>query len=84
MADFDDSFAVIAPCQCRAARAMLDWTQDRLAQAAGHSRSTIKDFENGRHALHRSTAADILHALAGAGVTLTRDEEGLGVRIASV
>lgn len=63
---------------------MLDWTQDRLAKAAGHSRSTIKDFENGRHALHRSTATDVLGALARAGVTLTCDEDGLGVRLASV
>lgn len=83
MADFDDRFAVIAPCQCRAGRALLDWTQDDLAEAAGHSRSTIKDFENGRHHLHRSTAADILHAFARNHVSLLNDADGLGVRLAS-
>ncbi|MCC7266248.1 MAG: helix-turn-helix transcriptional regulator [Caulobacteraceae bacterium] len=83
MADFDDNFTVIAPCQCRAARALLGWTQDELAEAAGHSRSTVKDFENGRHHLHRSTAGDILGALRRHGVTLIRDASGLGVKLAA-
>jgi DNA-binding XRE family transcriptional regulator len=74
---------VIHPCQCRAARGLLDWTQDHLAQEAGVSRSTIRDFENGRHALHRSTARLIEAALRQAGVVLLdADGGGLGVRLA--
>lgn len=74
---------VIQPCQCRAARGLLDWTQDHLAQEAGVSRSTIRDFENGRHVLHRSTARLIEAALLQAGVVLLdADGGGLGVRLA--
>lgn len=75
---------VIHPCQCRAARGLLDWTQDHLAQTAGVSRSTVRDFESGRHALHRSTAALIAAALRGAGVVLlAAGDGGFGVRLAS-
>ena len=73
---------VIHPCQCRAARGLLDWTQDHLAQTAGVSRSTIRDFENGRHALHRSTATLIETALRRAGVVLLcAGDGGFGVRL---
>ncbi len=43
------------PEQCRAARGLLNWTQDELASLSGVSRSTIKDFECHRHSLHRSS-----------------------------
>lgn len=73
---------VIRPCQCRAARGLLDWTQDHLAQSAGVSRSTIRDFESGRHALHRSTATLIEAALHQAGVVLLGGGDGsFGVRL---
>ena len=84
MADIAGHFDVIHPCQCRAARGLLDWTQDHLARTAGVSRSTIRDFENGRHALHRSTAALIEAALGRAGVVLLcAGDGGVGVRLAS-
>jgi len=85
MADIVGHNDVIQPCQCRAARGLLDWTQDHLAQEAGVSRSTIRDFENGRHALHRSTARLIEAALGAAGVVLLGDGDGsFGVRLAPV
>jgi transcriptional regulator with XRE-family HTH domain len=84
MADIAGHFDVIHPCQCRAARGLLDWTQDHLARAAGVSRSTVRDFENGRHALQRSTAALIEAALRQAGVVLLCGSDGgFGVRLAS-
>lgn len=58
----------LLPEQCRAARALLDWTQAELADRAEVSRSTIRDFEGGRHELHRASAAQIRAALEGAGV----------------
>jgi transcriptional regulator with XRE-family HTH domain len=68
--------------QCRAARALLDWTQAELAERAGVSRSTIRSFENGQHELHRGSAAVIRGALEAAGVVLIDpDDQGPGVRL---
>jgi transcriptional regulator with XRE-family HTH domain len=84
MADYIGHKDVIQPCQCRAARGLLDWTQDRLAEAAGVSRSTIRDFENGRRVLHRGTADLVAGALSRAGVILIGpDGGGYGVRFAA-
>jgi transcriptional regulator with XRE-family HTH domain len=63
----------LTPAQCRAARALLDWTQQQLADAARVARATVRDFEGGRHHLHRSTEALVVAALAAAGVTLVAD-----------
>ena len=38
---------MITSPQCRAARALLDWTQDDLAKATGLSAVTIRAFERG-------------------------------------
>ena len=38
----------LTPAQCRAARALLDWTQDELAERAEVSRGTIRGFESGQ------------------------------------
>lgn len=73
---------LLTSAQCRAARGLLDWTQDALAESAGVSRSTVRDFEAGRHGLHRSTQRQIVTALEGAGVLLiTADDAGPGVRL---
>jgi transcriptional regulator with XRE-family HTH domain len=73
----------LRPEQSRAARGLLDWSQTRLAEHAGVSRSTVRDFEGGRHGLHRASEAQIVQALAAAGVRLIApDAEGPGVRLA--
>ncbi len=64
---------VIAPEQCRAARAWLDWTQDELASRAGVSLSTVRDFEKGRRIPTLASAAAITDALARAGMELVFD-----------
>ena len=53
--------------QCRAARALLDWTQAELARRAAVSAGTVRGFESSRHVLHRATAAAIRQALEAAG-----------------
>ena len=63
----------LTPAQCRAARALLDWTQQELADSAQLARATIRDFELGKHDAHRSTEHLIREALLEAGVTLVSD-----------
>lgn len=73
---------LLTRAQCRAARGLLDWTQEELAEQAGVSRSTIRDFEKGRHDLQRASAAQIVQALGRAGVLLiAADQQGAGVRL---
>lgn len=38
---------MIDPAQCRAARALLDWTQQDLSDETGLSKVTIRAFEKG-------------------------------------
>jgi len=72
----------LSPEQCRAARGLLDWTQEELAERADVSRSTVRDFENGRHVLHPTTAAQVVAALEDGGALLIpADEAGPGVRL---
>ncbi|MCJ8142397.1 helix-turn-helix domain-containing protein [Ancylobacter sp. A5.8] len=72
----------LSPEQCRAARGLLDWTQETLACRAGVSRSTVRDFERHRHVLHRGTETLLVRTLQEAGVMLLPPGEyGPGVRI---
>lgn len=74
----------LTPQQCRAARALLDWTQDDLAERAEVSRSTVRGFESRQHELQRATAAAIRRALEAEGVVLldADAEGGPGARLA--
>ncbi|MBB3771943.1 transcriptional regulator with XRE-family HTH domain [Angulomicrobium tetraedrale] len=72
----------LAPEQCRAARGLLNWTQELLAVRAGVSRSTVRDFERHRHGLHRGTESQIIRTFQEAGIMLLPPgEHGPGVRI---
>lgn len=72
----------LAPEQCRAARGLLNWTQEHLAERAGVSRSTVRDFERHRHVLHRGTESMLVQTLQEAGIMLLPPgEHGPGVRI---
>jgi transcriptional regulator with XRE-family HTH domain len=54
--------------QLRAARALLDWSQERLAQVSGVARATIKNIENRMSLPRRESADAIRSALERAGV----------------
>jgi transcriptional regulator with XRE-family HTH domain len=69
---------MLTPAQCRAARALLDWTQATLARKAGVGWSTIKDFENGRHVLIRANMTVVKGTLEEAGIVLLAPEGGYG------
>lgn len=76
----------LRPEQCRAARALLHWSQASLAEHASVARATVRDFETGRHGLHRSTETLIVAALVAAGISFLADPAlGVGVfrRLAS-
>lgn len=79
----DLSSLTLSPAQCRAARGLLDWSQEQLAQASGLSRSTVRDFESGRHEPHRGSLALLLQTFAEQGVVLIAavDGAGEGVRL---
>jgi len=73
---------VVSPAQCRGARALLRWTQDRLAERAAVARKTVADFELGNRSLHRRTRLDITIALEAAGIEFIWSQDGEGVRFA--
>ena len=69
--------------QCRAARAMLGWSQRDLAEAAAVSRTTIGDFERSIRIPHRNNLAAIRRAFETAGIEfLAENGGGAGLRFA--
>jgi len=68
----------ISPAQCRAARALLNWTQDKLAVKTGVALKTIRGFENERRKPLGVTRAAIKQALEQAGIEFL---DGDGVRM---
>lgn len=75
--------SLLVPAQVRAARGLLSWSQDKLADSAGIALSSVRDFENQKRTVEGQVAAAILRALVDAGVTfIPGDEEaGPGVRL---
>jgi transcriptional regulator with XRE-family HTH domain len=71
---------VINELQCRAARAILNWTQDELARQAGVSNVTVRCFETEQRKPIRATLAAIQRAFEDAGVEF--DADGRGARLA--
>jgi transcriptional regulator with XRE-family HTH domain len=74
---------VMTPAQLRAARALLDWSRERLAEASGTYTNTVRNFENGGSDPKRSTLIAWRNAMAKAGVEFMEetDEHGPGVRL---
>lgn len=73
---------MITPAQSRAARALLEWSQEELARAAHLGLSTIRDFEKGRRTPSHNNMLGIRTALEAAGVIfIPEDGEGVGVRL---
>jgi DNA-binding transcriptional regulator YiaG len=72
----------MTPEQCRAARGLLNWTQDQLCEAAKVSGPTVRNFENGKITPHRSSLAVMRQALEAAGVEfIAENGGGPGVRL---
>ncbi|WP_199188487.1 helix-turn-helix domain-containing protein [Haliangium sp. UPWRP_2] len=60
--------ATILPAQCRAGRALLDWTQTRLATEAGLDAATVNAFERRKKNLTEDSLLRIRQALEAKGV----------------
>jgi hypothetical protein len=74
----------ILPQQCRAARALLDWTLADLSAASLVGLSTAKHFEGSVRATTAANVAAIRRALEDAGVEFipAKNGKGVGVRLA--
>ena len=67
--------------QCRAGRALLEWTQDHLAKTANVSKKTLADFEAGKRTPYDRTLLDIERALETAGLEfIPENGGGAGIR----
>jgi DNA-binding XRE family transcriptional regulator len=64
----------VSPGQCRAARALLNWTQDELARKVGVALRTIRDFENERRQPLRVVRNSIKQAFEQSGIEFLEDE----------
>lgn len=58
----------ISAAQCRAARALLDWSRADLAKASKVSVRALASFESGQRQPYDRTLADVIKALREAGV----------------
>jgi hypothetical protein len=68
---------MITASQCRAARGLLDWTQQELADAARIGVATVRVFEGEMAETRPATLAVIRRAFESAGVEFI-DENGGG------
>ena len=72
----------MTPSQSRAARGLLDWSQQELAGRSNLSESTIRDFEKGRRVPSINNLAAMRTALESAGVEfIPENGGGAGVRL---
>jgi transcriptional regulator with XRE-family HTH domain len=73
---------IISATQCRAGRALLDWSRDELAEHSRVAKRTIVDFERGAREPREATLTVIRQALEEAGVIfIDQNGGGPGVRL---
>lgn len=74
---------MLTPEQLRAARALVDWSRDDLADKSGVSPNTVWGFEQGRSDPKLSTLNKWRRTLEAAGVEFIDEDEhkGAGVRL---
>lgn len=73
---------MITAAQCRAARALLDWSQQDLADAASIGNATIRNFEGGKSEPQHATLVVLRQAFESAGIQFV--ENGDAARGAGV
>lgn len=71
---------MITSAQCRAGRALLNWSQEQLSTNAQVSRATVVDFERTVRRPVPNNLASIEESMTAAGVEfIGEDEDGKGV-----
>ncbi len=72
----------LSSAQCRAARALLNWSQNDLETAASVAKKTIADLERGSRQPYPRTLDALQAALEGAGIEfIPENGGGAGVRL---
>lgn len=74
----------IIPAQIRAARGLLNWTQEKLATESKVALTSIRDIEGEKRVAELGTLADLRRSFENAGVEFvsgTPDTGGPGVRL---
>lgn len=73
----------IIPAQIRAARSLVNWSQDELAKAADVALTSVRDIEGERRAADSGTVSNVRRALENEGVEFLPGaaEHGPGVRL---
>lgn len=76
----------ITASQCRAARAMLDWSPEKLGEAAGVDPAALASFENGRSGSDPRLSDKLSSALEKAGISFIDNNQtsaagGPGLRL---
>ncbi|HET9861897.1 MAG TPA: hypothetical protein VFP37_00525 [Steroidobacteraceae bacterium] len=72
----------LTAAQCRAARALIEWTQAQLSQSASIDIQTIADFERRVRKADETTRRRLRAALEAAGVVfISEDGGGAGARL---
>jgi len=68
--------------QCRAARALIEWSQQQLSQAASIDLQTVADFEKRFRSADETTRRRLRAALEAAGVVfIAENGGGAGARL---
>jgi DNA-binding XRE family transcriptional regulator len=79
--DMTDKEMEVFAAQIRAARALLNWSQDDLATRSGVSRTVIARLESGQTDARTSTTVSIRSALKSAGIRLVDDDGDYGALV---
>lgn len=78
--------SILHAAQLKAARALIGWSQDALAEKSGVSSPTVKRMENSDGVVrgHAESVWKIQQCLEAAGIEfIAEDEKGFGVRLRS-
>ena len=73
------------PAQCRAARALLNWSQEELVRQSKITKKTIADFERGATRPRSRTLAQLIAAFEAAVIEfLNGQRPGVRLSLAAV